>query len=490
MEGSFLLRLLLLAVAGQGAIALAQSQGAFSPTGDMGTERVGHTATLLTNGKVLIAGGSAILVGWPVWASAELYDPLTGTFTLTGTMTTPRAGHTATLLADGKVLIAGGDSQAGPTSKTSTQAGAELYDPATGTFEATGDMLAARSGHTATLLNNGKVLITGGNSYDAQGKQISLSSAELYDPLTRVFTATGNMIASRDGHVAVLLPSGRVLITGGADCGPQPNPELYDPASGQFTLTTPSAYSSASGLSTVSASLLPSGNVLSILIVGCDVGSGAEVYDFAKGTFTATAGMTIPTLENTATLLPEGRVLIAGMDYFPDGRAELYEHVNETFTPVDGTFPERESGHTATLLPDGSVLLAGGGVCCASSLSTAAIYHPAYPAPSPVLYSLPGGTQGAILHAGTHEVVSPADPAVTGEALEIYCVGLIDGGAIPPQASIGGRSADVLFYGNAPGYSGLNQINVRVPSGVRGASLSVRLNYLNRPSNEVTVTVK
>jgi hypothetical protein len=486
MKSGFLLRLLLLAAGGHGAIALEQSQGAFAPTGDMSTERTGHTATLLTNGKVLIAGGSAILVGWPVWASAELYDPFTGAFTLTGSMTTPRAGHTATLLPDGKVLIAGGDSQAGLPSGASAQASAELYDPVTGAFNPTGDMLAARSGHTATLLNTGKVLITGGES-TAPADQ---SSAELYDPLTGTFTATGSMTAARSFHVAVLLPNSRVFIAGGANCGPQPNPELYDPAIGQFTLTSPSAYPPASGLSTVSASLLPSGNVLSILIVGCDVGSGAEVYDSANGTFTATVGRTIPTLDNTATLLPEGRVLIAGMDYFPDGSAELYEPVNDAFTPVDGTFPQRESAHTATLLPDGSVLLAGGWICCGSSLSTAAIYHPAHPAPSPVLYSLAGGAQGAILHAGTHEVVSPANPAVNGEALEIYGVGLIDSGAIPPQVSIGGRLADVLFFGNAPGFLGLNQVNVRVPSGVTGASLPVRLNYLNRPSNEITLAVK
>jgi hypothetical protein len=488
MKSSFVLPILLLCAAGHGAIALAQSQGAFAASGNMATERMGHTATLLTNGKVLIAGGNATLAGSPVWASAELYDPLTGKFALTGSMTTPRAGHTATLLPDGRVLIAGGYSSQEAGLRGNPLASTELYDPSTNTFTATGPMTRPRQGHTATLLNTGKVLITGGES---SVNSVIESSAELYDPLTGTFTNTGGAAAARAGHVAELLPNGKVLIAGGDICGDngQPNPELYDPASGQFTLTGPSAFPPNWSLSAVSASVLPNGNVLTTLWVGCDAVGGAEVYDSGHGAFSATAG--IITGFNTATLLTEGRVLIAGLDSFPEGSAELYDPLTAAFTPVDGTFPRRESGHTATLLPDGTVLLAGGWICCGSSLSTASIYHPADPAPSLVLYSLPGGSQGAILHAGTHEVVSPANPAIQGEALEIYGAGLIDGGAIPPQVSIGNRLAEVLFFGNAPGYPVLNQINVRVPNGVTpGTAVTVRLNYLGRPSNEVTMGVQ
>jgi hypothetical protein len=487
MKGSPILPLLLSGVAGHATIAFAQSQGAFAPTGDMTIERRGHTATLLTNGKVLVAGGSAIQVGWPVWDSAELYDPLTGTFALTGRMTTPRSGHTAALLPDGRVLIAGGFASGGNGSPTAFLPSAELYDPSTGTFTAIGAMTRPRAGHTATLLNTGRVLITGGtSSYQLRGE---ISAAELYDPLTGTFTATGSMAAGRVGHVAVLLPNGRVFIEGGGSCDAQPNPELYDPVSGRFTLTGPSSYPPE--LSAVSASLLPNGNVLAILNVGCDMIAGAEIYDLASGTFAASAGTTIPTGGNTATLLPEGRVLIAGMDYFPGGSAELYDPGAGGFTTVDGTLPQRESGHTATLLPDGSVLLAGGWICCGFSVSTAAIYHPAHPSPSPVLYSLPNGTQSAILHAGTQELVSPANPAIQGEALEIYGVGLMEGGAIPPQVSIGGRLAEVLFFGRAPGYPGLNQINVRVPDGIEpGPAVPVRLNYIGRSSNAVTMEVQ
>src|SRR5262245_39696100 len=183
--------------------AAAQTAGTFAPTGNMTTPRTLHMATLLDDGKVLIAGGLGL--GLRTLASAELYDPSTGMFTATGQMTTPRTAYTGTftLLPDSKVLATGGRADDGHA-----LANAELYDPDTGTFRATGSMTTPRAGHTATLLNNGKVLIAGG--WD--GVSGSLASAELYDPSTGTFNVTGDM-SSASADTATLLFDGRVLIT-------------------------------------------------------------------------------------------------------------------------------------------------------------------------------------------------------------------------------------------------------------------------------------
>ena len=171
--------------------------------------------------------------------------------------------------------------------------------------------------------------------------------------------------------------------------------------------------------------------------------------------------------------------------------AELYDSVTGTFSALSNS--QSSDGHAATLLSDGTVLLSGGWVCCGHTIATAEIYQPAVLVASPVLFSLSGDGRraGAILHAGTSRLVTSSDPAVAGEALEIYGVGLVDGSAIPPQVAIGGRMAEVLFFGKAPGFANLNQVNVRVPSGVApGPAVPVHLNYLSRPSNEVTIGVR
>jgi len=185
------------------------SAGTFTPTGAfVGTGAAGDvTATLLLNGKVLIAGEELI---------AQLYDPVSGTFSPTGAMTTPWLfGRTATLLRNGKVLFAGGASE-----DFGRYRNAELYDPTTGTFTATGDMNTRRDWHTATLLPDGAVLIAGGETDDCNKSGLcvfagSTASTEIYDPTTGTFKFSANMNARREIHTATLLNNGNVLVAGG-----------------------------------------------------------------------------------------------------------------------------------------------------------------------------------------------------------------------------------------------------------------------------------
>jgi hypothetical protein len=247
------------------------------------------------------------------------------------------------------------------------------------------------------------------------------------------------------------------------------------------------------GLQATTSTLLMDGNVLATLAYCCDfVATEAVVYNSSTGEFTATGKTTSMRGYSTGTLLPDGRVLIAGRDGRRiGGSAELYDATTGTFSAAGDM--QREEGHTATLLSDGAVLVSGGWVCCGYSIATADLYRPAALVAAPVLLSLSqdGRGPGAILHAATHQVVSPVNPAVAGEALEIYLIGLTEASVIPPRVAIGGRLADVLFFGKAPGYAGLNQVNVRVPAGiVPGSAVSLRMNYIGRPSNEVTLAVQ
>ena len=475
--------------------AVAQSPGAFIQIGNMSTWRVFHTATLLNDGRVLIAGGRADTT----LSSAELYDPAKRSFTPTGSMGTPRSSHTATLLPNGKVLIAGGGT--GPSSAPLTSM--EVYDPSTGTFSPARNMTTGRASHTATLLNNGKVLLIGGGA-DMIVQGFAAVAAEQFNPDTESLTPTGSTTNGEGHQWATLLANGTVLhapIGGGSNSNDEGGADLYDPTSGVFR-PTGGASLATSGLYILTQNLLANGKVL--VTSGapeCDYGStDALIYDPVKEAFSTTGSMVRGRCLQTGTSLSDGTVLISGTwgyctDFPPP---ELYEPTSGRFNQAGAMIVAGRYLHTATLLKDGSVLMAGGlGVnsspCGNSYPALAELYVPHSVAPPPVLLSLSGDGQGpgAILHAASQQVVSPDNPAVAGEALEIFGTGLIDGAVIPPQLAIGGLMAEVLYFGNAPGYPGLNQINVRVPSGIASApAVPVRLNYLNRPSNEVTLAVR
>jgi hypothetical protein len=352
----------------------AGAPGAFSNTGSLASPRVDHTETLLPNGKVLVAGG-AVGFGTP-GASAELYDPASGTSSATGSLTIPRYFHTATLLPDGNVLVAGGDTT------SPSFASAELYDPASGTWTATGNLATPtdRFSHTATLLPDGKVLVAGGYA----GNGTTLASAELYDPASGTWAATGSLATARNGQTATLLPNGKVLVAAGNAAGPNANDtplasaELYDPASGTWTATG----SLATARDVHTATLLPNGKVV---VAGGFNGSfalaSAERYDPASGTWTATGSLGAARRLHTATLLTDGKVLGAGG--FGGGTtlvsAELYDPASGTWSAT-GSLNTARRRHTAALLSNGMVLIAGGLDINDATTASAELYDPPTPA--------------------------------------------------------------------------------------------------------------
>jgi len=339
--------------------------GVFSGTGSLVTARNTHTATLLPNGKVLVAGGFNITSNGTV-ANTELYDPASGSWTATGHLVTGRYLHTATLLPNGHVLVAGG-------SGSDNLASAELYDPATGAWTATGNLAIAHYFHTATLLPNGKVLVTGGYNNNLG----SLASSELYDPASGTWTATGSLVTPRLRHTATLLPNGKVLVEGGVNNTNTSlaSAELYDPASG--TWTTTGSLATARFFNT--ATLLPNGKVL---VAGGYDGSNAdlasgELYDPASGTWTATGSLATARGGHTETLLSNGKVLVAGgvndVSHSFFASAELYDPANGTWTTT-GSLATARALHTATLLLNDNVLMAGGYNNAGISLASAELY--------------------------------------------------------------------------------------------------------------------
>ena len=323
--------------------AFAQASGTWATTGSLNTLRGGHSATLLSNGQVLVVGGenaSGFL------NSAELYNPATGRWTFTGSMAAPRMDHSATLLPNGEVLVAGGENAAGALSS------AELYNPATGQWATTGGMTIPRVLHGAVLLQNGQVLVAAGNNTVGSSGNI----AELYDPSKGTWRATGSM-QSFHPFVLTLLHNGHALAVDQSGTTSAPG-ELYDPSTGQWTLTAGTYYSHTG----VSTALLPNGDVL---VYGNKFSCYAsEFYNPVANTWTHTIGQCYNNISFGAlSLLGTGKVLLVGgaVQYsgksYPTANCRLYDPATNSWS-VTGSL-KQAGGHTATRLLNGQVLAVG-----------------------------------------------------------------------------------------------------------------------------------
>jgi hypothetical protein len=406
---------------GSTAIAVAEvfdpAIGQWTATGSMIAGRSSHSATLLRDGTVLAAGG----FGSAYLSSAEIYDPAAGTWSLApGTLAKARAKQAAVLLPNGKVLVAGGFNSTDvtlalteafdPATGTWSSAGslgaarhstsgvllpggrvlvaagaigsslntnlAEIYDPALPSWSAAGSLGQARANHVATLLGDGRVLVAGGTGTVGTNGN-STASAEIYDPVVRVWTTTAPLNQKRNGTTATLLADGRVLVAGGYGDGQyRANPEVFDPTTETWTLRG----AMAGGRTGTTATLLGDGRVL--VAGGGGIGAQlAEVYDPKSDAWTRASGMAAARDQHTATLLADGRVLVAG-GYFDRTRsAEIYDPVTNTWAATgnlvgEGSIPGVRRGHTATLLANGKVLVAGGSDWI-HYLGSAEIYDPA-----------------------------------------------------------------------------------------------------------------
>ena len=339
----------------QGASATAV--GSFDAAGRMADGRAEHVAALLPDGRVLVAGGRGAGAGGGFASgsikldTAEIYDPASEKWGRTAAMNHAkgREKFSAVSLKDGRVLITGGED----TRRESLNK-IEIWDPATGLWTQGAKMTKKRFDHASALLADGRALVVGG----ANALRAPLVEAEFYDAAADAWSPAGEMSQSRTVHTVTLLQDGRVLVVGGSRGGigleiaPYDSAEVFDPATGTWT----SAGATSVGHSQHTATLLQDGRVL--IAAGIGKVDTAEIYDPATDSWTVTEPMTKTRADHAASLLPDGRVLVTG------GIGKFTS--TEVFDPATGTWsagpPMRDARyqHTSTVLSDGRVLLTGG----------------------------------------------------------------------------------------------------------------------------------
>lgn len=432
------------------SIILASPAGAetWGSAGDLALARLGHQATLLLDGRVLVTGGNTPVGNGYNTKAAEIYDPSANTWSATGSTTNGRSDHTATRLADGKVLVAGGVNANICANDVTT----ELYNPVGGTWSFTGSLPLARAGGAATLLADGKVLLSGGGNRCGG----VFTAASVYNPATGLWSATGSMNVAREWHNMVRLSDGRVLVAGGDGSNPFPalaSAEIYNPATGTWTPTGSMATARCGcGAATRFLTVLADGRVMAAAGYSgtgfghVPNGPSVEIFDPTTGLWSATGSMSTGRSSGTFSLLNDGTVLTAG------GTAGTAAQLSaERWDPTTGTWSGTASlavarnSHSATVLGNGTVLVAGG-YGTSTYLSSAELY--VFPPSAPLsLDATPGplGTLGQI-DLSWQPPANDGGAPISGYTL---CRGTSSGGPYPACVNLG---AGTLSYSDTSGF--------------------------------------
>jgi len=538
--------------------------GQWSATGNLGVQRSIHIGVRLLNGKVLIAGGLGANV--TRLSSAELYDPETGSWSPTGSLSVARQSPAAVRLTDGRVIVVGGSTTAGASDT------AEIYDPATGAWSPAGTMSVRRASTGVALLPNGKVLVAGGQSLVA-GADSSNRTAEIYDPGTNTWTLTGELVTPRPVVNAVALANGTVLIAGGvaADGFPTSNCEIYNPVTGRWSAT-----GNLPGVRFVhTLTLLPHGHVLAA--GGSTEGfvgflKTAALYDPVAGTWRATPELAGGRYNHAASLLANGKVLTiggaaanaAGTAVTVLSTAEVFDSAFALATSVSaasftaGGAPEAIAAAfgadfaTGTEVTAGATQVLGVSVRVRDSAGAERTAPLFLVSPAQINYLIPAGTAiglafvtvvsgGGVIAAGTIEIAGvapslftanstgqglpaaqvfrrrssgaesveavatydsaqnrfvavPVDTGAEGDAvfLILYGTGIrFRSDLANIRVMIGGVESEVIYAGAAPGFIGLDQVNARIGRALAGrGDVDVVLTVDAKPANRVRITIR